>query len=144
MRWIVHRRPFQRAANVVAVAVLVWNAPTAMQALADGQETLENDADSRLVGLGAGWIAHLVPFHRSAKRVPTPPRAVEPPTAMQKLRDGQDTLERNADFAPAGLGVGWIVQPEAVAAAAPISDSAKVADPASANALSRTRVPRVR
>ena len=106
VRWIVHRRPFQRAASVVAVAVLVLNEPTAMQAFADEQDTLEKEADVRLGGLGVGWIAHFVPFHRSANVVPRPPRALEPPTAMQTLRDGQDTLDRNVDFARAGLGVG--------------------------------------
>ncbi len=105
VRWIVHRRPFQRAASVVA-GLLVLNEPTAMHSLADGQDTLENEADVRFGGLGVGWITHLVPFHRSATVLPRPPRCAEPPTAMQTLRDGQDTLDRNVDFARAGLGVG--------------------------------------
>ena len=144
VRWIVHARPFQRAASVVAVAVLVVNEPTAMQTFADGQATLENEADIPLADLGVDWIAHLAPFHRSANRVPRPPRVVEPPTAMQTVRDGQDTLERNVDCAPPGLGVGWIVQPEAVAAAALSSDSANVADPTTVTTPSRIRVLSVR
>jgi hypothetical protein len=140
VRWIVHRRPFQRAASIVAVAVLVWNEPTAMQAFADGQDTLENEADFRFVGLGVGRIVHLVPFHRSANVLPRPRRGLEPPTAMQTLPDRQDTLARNVDFAPAGSGVGWIVQSEAVAAVALISDSDSVADPARVAALTRPSV----
>ncbi|MGZ4186753.1 MAG: hypothetical protein ACXVFA_15360 [Solirubrobacteraceae bacterium] len=141
---MAHRRPFHRAASVVAVAFLIWNEPTAMQSFADGQDTLENEADVRLVGLGVGWIAQWVPFHRSANVLPRPHRGLESPTAMQTLPDRQDTLARNVDFAPAGFGVGWIVQPEAVAAAALISDSDSVADPASVAALTRPTVPKRR
>jgi hypothetical protein len=144
VRWIVHRRPFQRAASVVAVAVLVWNEPTATQAFADGQDTLENEADLPLVGLGVGWIAQLVPFHRSASVAPRPRCGLEPPTAMQTRCDGQDTLARNVDLAPTGLGVGWIAQPEVLAAAALINHSANTPDPATATALARTRVLTVR
>ena len=82
--------------------------------------------------------------YRSASVTSAPAVNRDDPTAMQTLPGRQDTLARNVNFAPAGLGVGWIVQPTPVAAAALINHSANVADPAAVTALTRTRVPTVR
>jgi len=54
-------------------------------------------------GLGVGWMAHLVPFHCSAK-VPE----FEAPTAVQAKDDVHDTAFRKLNCAPDGLGVGWM------------------------------------
>src|SRR5215472_2071823 len=57
-------------------------------------------------GLGGAWIAHLVPFHRSARLA----LANEPPTAVQAEGEVQATPSRRGPWTPAGLGVGWMRQ----------------------------------
>src|SRR5215471_15357038 len=57
-------------------------------------------------GLGEAWIAHLVPFHRSARLA----FANEPPTAVQAEGAVQATPSRRGPWTPAGLGVGWMLQ----------------------------------
>ena len=49
-------------------------------------------------------MAHLVPFHRSARTLPLPVL----PTAAQAVRAAHDTLIRKPPAA--GVGVGWILQ----------------------------------
>jgi hypothetical protein len=56
-----------------------------------------------------GWIAHFVPFHLSASGIaPTPVEFAAYPTAVQAVRDTQDTALRLVLFVPGGLGAGWI------------------------------------
>jgi hypothetical protein len=56
-------------------------------------------------GLGEAWIAHLVPFHRSARLA----FANEPPTAVQADGEVQATPSRRGPWTPAGLGVVWML-----------------------------------
>jgi|SRR5215469_3782688 len=53
-------------------------------------------------GLGVAWMRHVVPFHRSARVLPSP----EFPTAVQAVLDAHDTPFRKPP--PAGFGVGWM------------------------------------
>src|SRR5215467_4021968 len=57
-------------------------------------------------GFGEAWIAHLVPFHRSARLA----FANEPPTAVQAEGEVQATPARRTPWTPAGLGVDWMLQ----------------------------------
>ena len=57
-------------------------------------------------GFGEAWIAHLVPFHRSARLA----FANEPPTAVQADGEVHATPSRRTPWTPAGLGVGWMLQ----------------------------------
>jgi hypothetical protein len=41
--------------------------PAAVQVLTDGQATLSSSAWVPSAGLGVDWLAHAVPFHRSAR-----------------------------------------------------------------------------
>src|ERR1700729_2756627 len=52
---------------------------------------------------GVGWMAHRVPFQRSAS-VTWPPLVVTSPAAMHRCADSHDTEFR---LAPAGSGVDW-------------------------------------
>src|SRR5215470_5162701 len=70
-------------------------------------------------GFGEAWIAHLVPFHRSARLA----FANEPPTAVQAEGEVQATPSRRTPWTPAGLGVGWMLQ------RVPFQRSASVARP---------------
>jgi hypothetical protein len=57
-------------------------------------------------GFGEAWIAHLVPFHRSARLA----FANAPPTAVQADGEVHATPARRGPWTPAGLGVGWMLQ----------------------------------
>jgi hypothetical protein len=95
--------PFHRSASVpTGLPALSTGEPTAVHAEADVQETLLRKALPD--GVGVVWIRHRVPFHRSARVVPS----ALPPTAVQAESDVQDTLFRAPP--PAGLGVGWMLQ----------------------------------
>ena len=100
--WIVQLVPFQRSTRVVdAVAVLLYVAPTAMQAVAEVHNTPLNKAS---VGLGVVWIDQLVPFQRSTN-VPRVVRLDHPPTAVHAVAELHDTLSSSLFVAPAGAGV---------------------------------------
>ena len=57
--------------------------------------------------LGALWIFHLLPFHRSTS-VP----AVKDPTAVHALDEEHETPTNSLLLAPVGFGVGWTDHPE--------------------------------
>jgi hypothetical protein len=99
---------------------------TAVQAVADGQETPDMMVYVRLM---VGWIAQVAPSHRSAtvadlwmqgcwKQLQVVPNwhchPFQAPTAVQPVAAVQDTLDRKlkAVLTPVGigLGVGWIDQ----------------------------------
>src|SRR5690348_16627465 len=60
---------------------------------------------------------------------------------MQAAADVQDTPDKVLWLAPVGLGVGWIVQPDANAVEAPASQTERVTAPATTKA---TREPRAK
>jgi hypothetical protein len=100
--WMVQLAPFHRSARVVALGVKGLEAPTAVHAHADVQDTPLNKPPP-CGGFGVAWIDQRVPSHRSA-RVPAP----EPPTAVHAHAEVQDTPFRPPPCG--GLGVGWIDQ----------------------------------
>jgi hypothetical protein len=59
-------------------------------------------------GLGVGWIAQLVPFHRSARLTPVPELLISNPTVSQAEGEAQSTPNRALACAPVGLGVGCV------------------------------------
>src|SRR6266581_1825513 len=105
--WRRHREPSHRSASVpVKSPELSVRAPTAAQATADVQDTLARPPPARR--LGVGWMRHLAPFHRSARVWGMPERSLENPAAVQADGDGQATVFRGANWAPAGVGVAWM------------------------------------
>src|SRR5215467_11216344 len=64
-----------------------------MQKRRAGQATLSSVGWNATAGFGVGWIAHRVPFHRSAS-VPTtlPELSVEAPTPVQAEGEAQETV----------------------------------------------------
>lgn len=85
----------------------VTSLPTAVQALADVQETL---ARATLTRLGACWIDQVLPFQRSTSaEVPLPQQGSggqdDDPTAMHAFVDVHDTLVKDVS---APLGAGWL------------------------------------
>jgi hypothetical protein len=130
--WIDHLLPSQRSASVTVVVPLEeW--PTAVQALADVHDTPDRTVFDAPAGLGVVWIDHLLPFQPSASATSWVPVPCSP-TALQALADAQDTPWRML-YGWWGLGVCWIDQPEAAAAAALTSRSTATADTAIANRL---------
>jgi hypothetical protein len=91
--------PSHRSAKVPA-----FEAPTAVQAEAEEQET-PNNTPPPAGGLGVAWIDHLVPSHLSATVMPVPERVNALPTATQAEADGQATAFSPLRGAPWGLGV---------------------------------------
>ena len=73
-----------------------------MQAEDDVHDTAFRKLNCAPDGLGVDWMAHLVPFHRSAK-VPE----FEPPTAVH-LEDEVQATPTKALPPAEGSGVGWI------------------------------------
>jgi hypothetical protein len=97
--WMLQLVPFHRSARVLALGVKALEPPTAVQADADVHETPLSVAPP-WDGLGVGWMLQRVPFHRSARVVPS----ALPPTAVHAEGEVHDTLLRAP---PARLGVGW-------------------------------------
>ena len=80
-----------------------------------------------------------MPFHRSASVSSVPARLVKDPTAVQNLVEAQET-PASPLFTWAMVGLGCTAQPEAAAAAAIVSHSANVTQPATARATIRAPV----
>ena len=74
--------PFHRSASVP-----VLDPPTAVQMADDVHATPDRNAPA---GLGAGWICHRLPFHRSTSTLRGVPGGV-PPTAVHADGDVHDT-----------------------------------------------------
>src|SRR5262249_44098026 len=111
--WMRQVAPFHRSARVCTIPPAECCSPMAVQAEGEVQDTLFSKLCTAFGGLGAGRMVHLFPFHRSANnRIgPDSDEVVEyEPTAMQAEGDVQDTASRKLCAAPAGLGVGWMVQ----------------------------------
>jgi hypothetical protein len=109
---MAHFRPFHRSASVpTGLPALSVRAPTAVQNEGEVQATPAKKLPGAPEGAGTGWICHCWPFHRSATSpVGKPELSKDVPTAMQNVRAVQETPKRAVPGAPAGLGVGWMVQ----------------------------------
>ena len=62
------------------------------------------------LGLGLDWIAHVLPFQRSASVTHTPELLMEWPTATQTVAAAHETALSTVARAPVGFGVFWIAQ----------------------------------
>jgi hypothetical protein len=99
MRWMAHRRPFQRSASGIGEPLVI--SPTAMHFRADGHETPVSTLPSALAGMRARWMAHLRPFQRSASGTRVSASSMYP-TAVHALADVHDTPVSAPDLTPAG------------------------------------------
>src|SRR5215470_14422118 len=88
--------PSHRSASVPAL-----EPPTAVQATDDVHAMPARTAPA---GLGADWIRHLLPFHRSTSVLRDVPGG-DPPTAVHADGEVHDTPFSRPP--PAGLGMGW-------------------------------------
>jgi len=118
--WMLQVLPFHRSASVSGDGWLTtfwWlgvKRPTAMHAVAEVQANPVNpDGLPPPPGsLGVGWMAQLVPSHRSARAWNPPEESWLNPAAVQADAEAQATVVRRVACAPAGLGVGWMLQLE--------------------------------
>jgi hypothetical protein len=111
---VLQRIPFHRSARNPPVSFGLEVPPTAMQELVDAQATLNRPLAPAPARSGVDWIAHLLPFHCSARVTGVLRLLIEPPTAVQVEAEMQDTPVRpvrwKADGGIGGLRVGWIRQ----------------------------------
>src|SRR5215468_4252879 len=110
--WMLQFVPFHRSASVpTGLPALSVRAPTAVQNEGGVQDTPAKKLPGAPEGAGTGWICHRVPSHRSATSpVGKPELSKDVPTAMQNMLAAHETPNRAVPGAPAGLGVGWMVQ----------------------------------
>jgi len=87
-----------------------FEVPTAVQVSVAGHATADSLLDGDPAGMGVGWIAQLLPFHRSASVSCAPDPTANCPTAVHAELDEQDTPLRALAAAPAGFGVDWTAQ----------------------------------
>jgi hypothetical protein len=87
----LQRVPFHRSARNPPVSLGLEVPPTAMQDLLDAQATLNRPLAPAPAWLGVDWMAHLVPFHRSARVIGVLRLLMEPPTAAQVDAEMHDT-----------------------------------------------------
>jgi hypothetical protein len=73
---MVQRAPFQRSANVTVTPVRLVDSPTAVHAPPEAHATPDSLLKPRPGGLGTVWIAHRLPFHRSANGACPPSTSV--------------------------------------------------------------------
>ncbi len=111
---MVHVVPFHVSANVQLVVPIslafVVEKPTAVHAVVDVQDTPVRELLVAPVTLGVVCAVQVVPFHTSANVRPVLLVFVEEPTAVHAVVDVQDTPVRELLVAPAGAGVGRMVQ----------------------------------
>jgi hypothetical protein len=116
VRWMLQVLPSHRSASVAGdgwltkLAPLGVEKPTAVHPVAEVQATPISWPIAPPGRRGVGWIAQLVPFHRSATGWAAPEELKKAPAAMQADADAQATVFRKVNCAPAGLGVGWMLQ----------------------------------
>jgi len=106
--WIDQLVPFHRSPSVVETPA-PFAYPTAVQALADVQDTAKRSLFVAPLGLGVVGMDQLVPFHVSAS-VTSPAPALENPTAVQAVDEMHETPSSSLAVAPLGSGVVWIAQ----------------------------------
>src|SRR5215472_3549224 len=104
--WTLHRVPFQPSASGTGCWALLVSSPPAVQAAAVGQDTANSSLASDPAGPETGWIAQLVPFHRSASGVVAPVLPDLAPTAVQARAEAHETAKNPARGKPAGAGTG--------------------------------------
>ena len=113
--WMRQVAPFHRSARVRTIPAAECCSPMTVQAEGEVHDTPFRKFCTAFGGLGVDRMVHLFPFHRSAKERTGPDwdEVVKyAPAAMQAEGDVQDTPVRKLCTAPAGLGVGWMVQVE--------------------------------
>src|SRR5215472_4259490 len=108
--WTLHLVPFQPSASGTGCWALFISLPPAVQAVAVGQDTARNSLASDPGEPETGWMAQLVPFHRSASGVVTPVLLDLAPTAVQARADTHEIAKNPAAGNPSGLGTGRMAQ----------------------------------
>ena len=98
---------FQCSASTMKEVVGEPEEPTAVQFVAEAQETAFSQASSALAGTAAAWIAQVLPFHCSVNATGSPELLLPCPTAMQLVAEGHETADKSE---LAGLGVSWAAQ----------------------------------
>src|SRR6516225_408372 len=97
MAWTRQLVPFQTSARfTLRLVALPITAPTAVQAVADAQDTPVKVLLAAPWGRMVAWIRQLVPFHRCAKVNPGLDRlAAREPTAVQARPEVHETAENS-------------------------------------------------
>ncbi|HXC45943.1 MAG TPA: hypothetical protein VNU24_04995 [Solirubrobacteraceae bacterium] len=123
--WGVQVEPFQDSASGKYPSS-PQSLPTAVQALAEVQETLARPASSvGPIGRGTLWGVQVEPFQDSASSISPGEVVMKWPTATQALAEVQETPSRysgSPPHMPPGVGTVWGVQVE------PFQDSANGPD----------------
>jgi hypothetical protein len=102
--------------------------PTALQAVAEVQDTPVSWVWTAADGLAVDWTDQLVPFHPSAK-VTSREGPMNQPTAVQAVGDQHDTPFRWLYVAPVGLAVDSVDQ------LVPFQRSTNIVEPAKPTAV---------
>jgi len=108
--WTLHLVPFQPAASGTGFWAALISLPPAVQAVAVGHDTASSSLASDPAEPETGWMAQLVPFHRSASGVVSPVLLDSAPTAVQARAEAHETAKNPAAGKPAGPGTDWMVQ----------------------------------
>ena len=101
--WSAQLWPFQRSARILKPVVRPLYAPTAMHQLSVGQDTPRRLLRIAPPTFGVRWIAHFLPFQRSASATVTFDELVYRPVAVHRLLEEHDTSNSWLDFVPAGF-----------------------------------------
>jgi hypothetical protein len=96
---MVQAVPSQRSANGLPITPY----PTAMQAVGEMHDTPDRTLWPATVGVG--WMAQVVPFHRSTNAIVKLPSLYEYPTATHALVEVQETPRKEDTVWPLGLGM---------------------------------------
>src|SRR5215467_9314403 len=104
--WAVQLVPSQRRASVTMDPPL-RTSPTAVHTFAPVQDTPSSEV---FAALGMVPSAQNLPFQVCTSALKTLPLSSSPPTAAQKLTDGQDTVCRPLAMAACGMAGGWSCQ----------------------------------
>jgi hypothetical protein len=107
VRWIDHDLPSHTSAKGPPPTDVTD--PTAMQNVADVQETPDSPLMTAPGGLGVFSTDHEVPFPASASVTCAPVGPSRFPTAIQALGEVQETAD-SCPWGVSGLGVGWTAQ----------------------------------
>src|SRR5215467_10921586 len=108
--WTLHFVPFQPSASGTGVWAPFISLPPAVQAVAVGQDTASSSLACDPAEPEMGWMAQLVPFHRSASGVVAPVLLDSAPTAVQARAEAHETAKNPAAGKPTGAGTDWMVQ----------------------------------
>ncbi len=113
-----HLVPFQRSSNGSCRPPLVTKLPTAVHDRDAEHDTPLSALTRAPAGLGVRWMAHLVPFHRSASVTPRPEAVTWVPTASHEEALVQ-VPNSNWPVGAFAFGAGTTDQPGRVAAGRP-------------------------